>query len=461
MARNTKNGFPPGPPNIGDGAIEQYLNYRSFLDDPLTRVSNWVAEYGDIMHYTVGGRHQYFIANPEMIREILVRQADIFIKGPEYTSAKAGLARFMGRGLVTSNGAFWKRQRRLVQPAFHTGRISAYADTMVAYTLQRLAQWRSGAQIDVDKEMMELTLMIVGRTLFDADASTTANQVKKAVDVVQKASNTATLLPHWLPTPLRIRSRRANAALDKIVYGFINERRASGEDRGDLLSMLLLSRDEDGARMSDLEVRDEAVTLFLAGHETTANALNWTFWLLAQNTEAEARLYAELDAVLAGAAPTFADIRRLPYTEMVIKEAMRLMPPVWSISRSPREDTVALGYPIPARSSVQICIYCVHRHPEIWQEPDAFLPERWQAERASAIPRYAYIPFGAGPRVCIGNSFAMMEATLLLATIAQHFQLRLIPGAQIVPQPYITMFPRDGLPMRARRRVPAPLAAAG
>ena len=444
--------FPPGPPNIGPNPIEQYLTYRRFLADPLARVTEWMADYGDVMHYLSGDRHQYLIANPDMIREILVRQADIFIKGPDYTNEETGLARFMGKGLVTSNGAFWKRQRRLVAPAFHTQRITAYADTMVNYALQRMERWRDGAVLDVDKEMMQLTLMIVGRTLFDADASTTVKQVKAAVEIVQKASNTANLLPAWVPTPLRVRSRRANAVLNKIVYGFINQRRATGEDRGDLLSMLLLSEDEDGERMTDLQVRDEAVTLFLAGHETTANALNWTWWLLAQNPRVEKRLHDELDSVLAGQAPALSDLRRLPYTEMVLKESMRLMPPVWLISRVNEAATTVLGYSFPQRSSAQILIYCVHRHPDIWRQPNEFIPERWAEDHSAEIPKYAYIPFGGGPRVCIGNSFATMEANLLLATIAQRFQLRLDAGVEIKPQPFITMFPRDGLPMRLQSR---------
>lgn len=454
----TRHRFPPGPPDVGSSKVEQFLTYRRFLQDPLSRVTRWMADYGDIIHYKTGNRHQYMTANPDMIREVLVRQSHIFIKGADYTNEKTGLARFMGKGLVTSNGDYWKRQRRLVQPAFHTQRIAAYADTMVDYTLERMSSWRDGQALDVDQEMMQLTLMIVGRTLFDADASTTANQVKKAVEVVQKASNTANLLPAWAPTPLRIRSRRAKAVLDRIVYGFINQRRATGEDRGDLLSMLLLSEDEDGERMTDEQVRDEAVTLFLAGHETTANALNWTFWLLARNPTAEARLHQELDSALQGKRPTLPDLKRLPYTDMVIKESMRLMPPVWSIGRVNREATKVLGYDFPEWSGIQICIYCAHRHPDIWERPNDFLPERWADESIDQIPKYAYLPFGGGPRVCIGNSFATMEANLLLATMAQRYRLRLIDGLEIVPQPFITMFPRDGLPMRLEERSPSPPA---
>lgn len=410
-------------------------------------------EYGDVWHNLSGEIHQYSIANPGMIHEILVKQAHLFVKGPVYTSEKGGLARFMGQGLVTSNGEFWKRQRRLVAPAFHTRRVTAYADTMVDYALNRIDTWQDGAILDIDDEMMQLTLLIVGRTLFDADTSTTVNQFKRAVDVVQKASNTASLLPYWVPTPLRIRSYLANKTLDEIVYKFIDERRASGEDRGDLLSMLLLSEDENGERMSDKEARDEAVTLILAGHETTANALNWTWWLLAQYPEVEAKLHRELDKVLRGRPPSLADLRNLPYADMVIKESMRLMPPVWNISRMNWEATEVMGYTFPPGTGSQILIYCVHRNPEIWDKPNEFIPERWAEDRIEDIPKYAYLPFGGGPRVCIGNSFAAMEANLLLATIAQRFRLQLIEGVEIVPQPFITMFPRDGLPMRLELRV--------
>ena len=419
----------------------------------------WMAEYGDVWHYRDGDTHHYSIANPDMIYEILVKQAALFVKGPVYTSEKGGLARFMGRGLVTSNGEFWKRQRRLVAPAFHTRRITAYADTMVDYTLDRIAAWQDGATLDIDDEMMQLTLLIVGRTLFDADTSTTVSQVKRAVDVVQKASNTASLLPYWVPTPLRIRSYFANRMLDKIVYGFIDERRATKEDRGDLLSMLLLSEDDNGERMTDIEARDEAVTLILAGHETTANALNWTWWLLAQHPQVEAKLHRELDDLLRGRPPKLGDLRNLPYTEMVIKESMRLMPPVWSVSRMNWQATKVSGYDFPSGTGSQILIYCVHRNPDIWDKPNEFIPERWADSSIDDIHKFAYLPFGGGPRICIGNSFAMMEANLLLATIAQRFRLHLIDGVEIVPQPFITMFPRDGLPMRLEARVATPIQA--
>ena len=444
--------FPPGPTEMGEGVWQNYLFYRRFFKDPLRHVTRWMETYGDVWHFMIGNTHNYSVANPDVIHELFVRQSKRFIKGPAYTNKKTGLARFMGEGLVTSNGDFWKRQRRLVAPAFHAVRVHAYADTMVDYTLKRLAGWSDGAALDIDDEMMQLTLTIVARTLFDADASSTVNQVKRAVAVVQKANNTASILPHWIPTPLRTRSWLANNALNKIVYGFINDRRVTGDDRGDLLSMLLLAEDENGERMTDLQARDEAVTLFLAGHETTANTLNWTWWLLAQHPEVEAKLHAELDAVLGGRPPKLEDLRHLRFTDIVIKEALRLMPAVWSVSRTAAEDTEVRGYPMPKGTTAQVMIYLLHRHPEHWKQPREFLPERWLDPEIENMHKYAYLPFAGGPRVCIGNSFAIMEANLLLATIAQRYRLRLIDGVDIKPAALITLFPRDGLPMRIEKR---------
>jgi len=458
--------FPPGPTEMGEGVWQNYLFYRRFFKDPLSYVTRWMETYGDVWHFMIGDTHNYSVANPDVIHELFLRQSKRFIKGPAYTSKKTGLARFMGEGLVTSNGDFWKRQRRLVAPAFHAVRVHAYADTMVEYTLKRLEGWSDGAVLDVDEEMMQLTLTIVARTLFDADASSTVNQVKKAVAVVQKANNTASILPYWIPTPLRARSWLANNALNKIVYGFINDRRVTGDDRGDLLSMLLLAEDDDGERMTDLQARDEAVTLFLAGHETTANTLNWTWWLLAQHPEVEAKLHAELDEALGGRRPKLEDLRSLPYTDIVIKEALRLMPAVWSVSRTAAEDTEVCGYPMPKGTTAQVMIYLLHRHPDHWKQAQDFLPERWLDPEIENMHKYAYLPFAGGPRVCIGNSFAIMEANLLLATIAQRYRLRLIEGVEIKPAALITMFPRDGLPMRLEKRAlkpapqPEPMAAA-
>lgn len=445
--------FPAGPPALSSSTIAQYQFYRKFIADPLAMVSGWFADYGDMAYLRTGETgHQYFLSNPDAIREVLVKQTDVFIKGEDYTDEKTGLARFMGHGLVTSNGDFWKRQRLMVAPAFHTQRIAAYAQTMVDYGLRCMSGWQDDGVLDIDHEMMKLTLMVVGRTLFDTDASATIESVARVVDVLQKASNTPSLLPPWVPTLLRIRSRFATRELDKIVYEFIEARRQSGEDRGDLLSMLLLSEDADGNRMTDKQARDEAVTLFLAGHETTANTLNWTWWLLSQYPEVEAKLHDEIDTVLAGHPPTLDDLRRLPYTDAVIKESMRLMPPVWSIGRTTIRDTEVLGYSFPKGTGVTVVIYGAHRHPDIWEKPNTFIPERWLSERINDVPKHAYLPFSTGPRVCIGSGFATMEANLLLATIARQYRFSLAPNAKVVPQPFVTMFPKYGLPMIAHKR---------
>ena len=267
-----------------------------------------------------------------------------------------------------------------------------------------------------------------------------------------EVTNEVDFLPKWIPTPGHIQARRAEKDLDEIVYGYINDRRKTGDDKGDLLSMLLLAEDEDGNRMTDKQVRDEAVTLYLAGHETTSNAMTWTFYLLEQNAEAEAKLHAELDDVLGGRTPTLADLRNLPYTEMVLKESMRLLPPVYGVGREAVEEVEIGGYTIPAGSNVGLHFYRAHRHPDFWNDPEKFDPERFSPENEKNIPRYAYMPFGGGPRVCIGNSFAMMEAQLLLATIAQHYKLRLAPEANVVLDPKITLRPKHGMPMTLHKR---------
>jgi len=257
-------------------------------------------------------------------------------------------------------------------------------------------------------------------------------------------------LPGWVPTPAEFQIRQSLADLDDTVYRLIRERRQSGEDRGDLLSMLILTEDENGERMTDQQVRDEAVTIFLAGHETTANTMNWTFMLLAQNPGVAAKLHAELDTVLGGRLPTLEDLRNLPYTEMVIKESMRLYPPAWGVGRVATVDTEVMGYTIPRGASIGVSFYHIQRDPRWWDDPQTFKPERFA--EGGEHRKYTYLPFGGGPRVCIGNSFAMMEAQLLLATFAQQWTFDLLPDQVVVPEPRITLYPRDGLPMRAYQR---------
>jgi cytochrome P450 len=296
--------------------------------------------------------------------------------------------------------------------------------------------------------MSALTIGIVGKTLFDVDASgQRADPVLHAMAAIQEFQGALQLVPEWVPTPANRRRKRSLAELDRLVYGMITERHANSTDRGDLLSMLVAARDEQGQPMDDRQIRDEAVTLFMAGHETTANTLNWTFALLAQHPDAEAELHEELDRVLAGRAPTLSDLDQLPYTEQVIKESMRLYPPAWSLGRVAVEDVRVGNFVMPKGTRAGIVTYFTHRDPELWEEPERFDPTRFSPSREAAVPKYAYLPFGGGPRVCIGNHFAMMEAKLLLAGIASRYTLRLASSQTVEMAPRITLNPKGGLPM--------------
>lgn len=437
-------------PTIKPGFFGRLKLIFDFERDAIA-VFDSLMQHGDILCLELFGTKQYVMFHPDMYHDVLV--SNTFIKDGQYTSERKGMAYFLGKGLLTSNDDFWRRQRKLASPAFHTKRIDAYAETMVNFSLQTVDAWRDNEIRDIDHEMMKLTLRIVTKTLFDTDMADDARRIGDALMVLQYMFNDADLLPDWWPKLKRKQREAARQDLDDVVYPMINERRSAGEieDRGDLLSMLMLAEDEDGNRMSDKQVRDESVTIILAGHETTANALNWTWYLLAQHPEIEAKLHEELDTVLQGTPPTLADLRRLPYTEMVIKESMRLYPPAYGVSRISTEDTNVAGYDIPKGSVVNVLSYSVQRDPRWWDEPERFMPERF-ANGGGAKHRYAYIPFGGGPRVCIGQSFAMMEACLLLATIAQRYSLALAPGKKVMTETLITLRPKNGLQMRLKER---------
>ena len=333
-------------------------------------------------------------------------------------------------------------------------RIEGYAKAMVDYAQRMESEWESGQTRDVHHDMMRLTLGIVAKTLFDADVSGTADRIGEAVTIgletTNKKFNRILRVPDWVPTRENQRSKQALRTIDDVVMGFIHARRASGEDKGDLLSMLLLV-DEAGG-MSDKQARDEAFTLFVAGHETTANALTWTWYLLSQNPQAEETLHQELDRVLAGRAPSMQDLPNLPYTDAVIKESMRLYPPAWTVTRQPIVEVQIGGYTIPAGANIFVSQYVLHRDGRFFPDPDQFCPERWADNLEKRLPRFAYFPFGAGPRVCIGNSFALMEARLVLAEMAQHYQPRLVQGFVAHTEPLVTLRPRGGMPMMIERR---------
>jgi cytochrome P450 len=416
--------------------------------------------HGDIAYVRVGGEHLYLLSHPDDIRDVLVTRQHLFAKGRGLERAK----RLLGEGLLTSEGAVHRRQRRLMQPAFHRDRVASYAAVMTDYADRIRSGWVEGGTVDVAQEMMRLTLGIVGKTLFGTDVESQAPAVGRALAAVMESFWVVMLLPFGgiverLPLPVLRRSRKARLELDAIIYRMIAERRRSPQDRGDLLSMLLLARDEEDGRggMSDRQVRDEAMTIFLAGHETTANALSWTWYLLSRSPEVEAKLHDEIDHVLGDRLPTVADIPSLTYAEQVITESMRLYPPAWIIGRRALGAYSVGTYTVPRDALVLTSPFIVHRDPRFYHEPERFRPERWTPEMKASLPPFAYLPFGGGARRCIGESFAWMEMILVLATIARRWRLRLVPDHPVIPRPVVTLRLKHGLKMttEAARRAPA------
>ncbi len=425
--------------------------------DPLGFLQDLAGTYGDIAHTRAAGEHVVLLSDPQHVKDVLMTHQRNFHKGRGLERAR----KLLGNGLLTSEDQTHLRQRRLIQPAFHRERIASYASAMTEYADRVQREWTDGAVVDVSEQMMRLTLGVVGRTLFDADVESQARDVGQALTDVLDSFWT-TMLPfadvlEKLPIPQLKRGRAARARLDAIVYGLIAERRRNPGDRGDLLSMLLLAQDEEqgGVGMSDAQVRDEAMTIFLAGHETTANALAWTWYLLSQSPEVEARLHAEVDRVLGGRTPAMADLPQLGYVEQIITESMRLYPPAWLLGRRAVGAYEVGGYTLPPRTIVLMSPYVIHRDARLFAEPERFAPERWTPEFKAGLPQFAYFPFGGGARRCIGESFAWMELVLVAATIAQHWTLRLVPGHPVVPQPVVTLRLKHGLKMTATRRVSA------
>jgi cytochrome P450 len=401
----------------------------------------------------MGGDQMFFLNAPHLVRDVLVTNNRLFMKGRGLQRSK----RLLGEGLLTSEDPIHLRQRRLMQPAFHKERIAGYGTTMVAYADRMRRTWRDGETLDVAQEMMRLTLAIAGKTLFDLDVESQAAEVGDALNAFMD-SFWLTMLPfadvlERLPVPQLRRARAARATLDEMIYRMIAERRARALDRGDLLSMLLLAQDEDsGATMTDKQVRDEAMTIFLAGHETTANALTWTWYLVNTAPEVEAKLHEEVDRVLQGRLPTVADLGALAYVERVVTESMRLYPPAWLIGRRALQDYPIGDYLVPARSIVITSPYVLQRDARYYGDPERFDPDRWTPAFRAALPPFAYFPFGGGPRRCIGEPFAWMELVLVVATLAQQWRLTLVPGHPVATQPVVTLRTKHGMKMTARRR---------
>lgn len=438
---------PPGPKR-------HFLtgNLPEFRRDRLAFYSSCARKHGDFVPLRLGPRKVFLVSHPDLIKEVLVTKGHDFRK--IYMLRLSRLV--FGDGLLTSEGDVWHRQRRLAQPAFHHDRIASYGQVMADHAERMMHRWRDGETRDVHAEMMGLTLLIVAETLFGAHVAAETDVVAGAVDLILERFvarlESLVPLPDTTPTPGNLRARRVVGRLDRIVYGVIADRRATGEDRGDLLSMLLHAQDEDGSGMSDKQLRDEVMTLLMTGHETTAIALTWTWYLLSQHAGAERKLHAELEQVLGGRQPAVSDLPRLPYTEMVVKESMRLFPPAYAFGRDAVRDSSIGGYRVPKGSTVIASPWVMHRDPRFFDDPLAFDPDRWADGLSKKLPRFVYFPFGGGPRMCIGSSFAMAEAVVVLASIAQRFRLRLAPGHQVELWPAITLRPKHGMRMVLQER---------
>jgi cytochrome P450 len=431
--------------------------------DPLAMFTSYAREYGDITFFKLGGERCYFINHPTYIKDVLVTHQRNFTKSRGLERAK----KLLGNGLLTAEGQTHLRHRRLLQPAFHRDRIAGYAQVMIDYATRLTGRWQHGATLDLSREMMRVTLSIAGKTLFDSDVESKADDVGAAVtDVLE--SFWLNLLPgadllERLPIPKLRRAHASRLRLDALIYKLIADRRASGLDHGDLLSMLIAAQEPDdadgavtdgaGSRgLTDQEVRDEAITILLAGHETTANALTWTLYLLSQNPAAATKLHAELDAVLGGRSPVPGDYPRLTCTRRVLTESMRLFPPAWIIGRRAIAEYTIGEHRLPPRAIVFMSPYVMQRDARFFHAPERFDPDRWTPEFESRLPKFAYFPFGGGARQCIGEQFAWMEGVLVLATIAARWRLELDPAQRIVPQPLVTLRSRYGMKMRTLAR---------
>jgi cytochrome P450 len=433
-------------PNLIGGHFNQFLKNRIKF---LTKLAN----LGDVSAFRMGSQQAYFVNHPDLIRDILVVNADKFVKGRALQRAKS----LLGEGLLTSEKEFHLRQRRLAQPAFHRARIAGYANSMIEYAEKMSAEWKDGEERDLSKEMMRLTLWIVGKTLFSADVESEAEDVGEVMTILVESFDLM-MLPfaeyfEKLPFPAFRRLKTSREKLDEIVYGFIHERRNNAIDKGDLLSMLLLSEDEDGSKMTDKQVRDECLTIFLAGHETTANALTWTWMLIAQNPEIEAKFHTELDEVLGNRTPTPDDYPNLKFTEQIFAESMRLFPPAWVIGRMSEEEHELNGFEIKKNSLILVSTYIMQRDSRFWEDAEIFNPSRWEAQSVKeAGNKFIYFPFGGGIRRCIGEQFAWMEGVLLLAALGRKWKLKLVENQKIELQPRITLRPKFGMKMKFEKR---------
>jgi cytochrome P450 len=444
------NRWPPGPKGLPVLGI-----VFTFLRNPLATLESLAREYGDIVRIPIATQSRILLNHPDLIEQVAVIQQNKFHKS---TITKAVVGRLLGQGLLISEGEFWRRQRRLAQPAFQRSRINSYAGTMVECTETRAALWKDGDVRDIAQEMMSLTLDIAVRTLFGTRLPGESEKVGDALGFLMRysirKSRSPIKVPESWPTPNNKRARRETAFLDSMVYGIINERRAEAmpQAHNDLLAMLMSAMDEDGSQMTPLQLRDEAMTLFLAGHETTAITLAWAWYLLSLNPAARKRMQQELYDVLGGRAPDAGDMARLPYLLGVVNEVLRLYPAAYLVARTSIAPFSIAGYEFPTDTTVLMSQWVMHRDPRYFEEPLEFRPERWLDGLEDRLPRGAYFPFGDGPRRCIGQNFALMELALATAVVAQKFSFDLVSGHPVVPEPLVTLRPKHGIRMTIHKR---------
>jgi len=434
--------------------------------DSTRTLTRWARDYGDIVFYRFMDFPIYVLFHPRHVEQVLLGKTGNFVKG---ITTRANPELF-GNGLLTSDGDFWRRQRRLSNPAFHRESLARYAEITVEEATKLSEWWKTGETRNIHNDMMNVTLRIVLRSLFGTHLAEHMKIIEPALGAIMASSTGFNSIAFFLriPTPTRKLHFLAVEKLNEVVYGLIARGREklknaeagaqTGGGSKDLLTLLLTARDDDGNSMSDQQLRDEVITLLLAGHETTALNLSWSWYLLAQHPEVERKLHAELDAVLGGRPPCASDLPKLQYTDKIIRETLRLYPPAWRIFRRTEEAFAVGEYILPAGSNIVLSQWVTQRDPRWFSEPERFLPERWSEEAAAKLPRFAYFPFGGGPRVCIGAGFAMMEATLLLATIAQRFRMHLTPNQRISPMPSITLRPRNGIRVKLEERANARVA---
>jgi cytochrome P450 len=444
---------PPSPP--GHWLLG---NLPEFRRDMLGFFTHCAREYGDFVALKLGPRRVHLASHPDYVEQVLVTENRKFGKSYVFELLRPVL----GNGLLNSEGEFWLRQRRLMQPAFSKSSVNNYAGSIIEYAQRLLAEWSDGQHCDLHHEMMRLTMGIVGKALMDIDLTEVSSEVAAPLEEAMRDFShrfeSAWNFPSWVPTPRNRRAKRNVRRLDAVVNRIIRARRETGGDRGDLLSKLIHTRDEvDHTGMTDRQLRDEVMTLFLAGHETTANALAWTWFLLGQNPVAESRLHEELVTVLGDRWPDISDVPMLVYTEAVIKESMRLYPPAFAFSRRVLADATVGGYHVPAGSAVIMSQWVIHRDERWWDEPEKFCPQRWLEPTTKSRPTYAYFPFGGGPRGCIGNTFAMLEAILVVAAIAARYRIELVAPETVRPWPSVTLRPRGAIQAVLHARQPQPV----